>query len=77
MNVELECIAKLAKYGSCGFKESTLYKLEDGQTVAELVRRANFSVEDIEVVIVNNTIADTGTILSDGDRVELVPVFGI
>ena len=34
-------------------------------------------MEDVETVIVNDTIASSDTVLSDGDRVELVPVFGL
>ena len=76
MNVELECIAKLAKSGSCRFTESTSYTLVEGQTVADLIRQAKLSIHDVECVIINDTIANPDTVLSDGDRVELVPVFG-
>ena len=76
MNVELECIAKLAKSGTCSFTHSTAYPMSEGQTVSDLVAQAKLSLEDVECVIVNNTIASLDTILSDGDRVELVPVFG-
>jgi len=76
MNVELECIAKLAKSGSCRFTERTSYTLVEGQTVADLVGQAKLSLQDVECVIINNTIASTDTVLAEGDRVELVPVFG-
>ena len=76
MNVELECYAKLAKSGRCNFMEPTPYKLKAGQTVADLVRQANLPHQDIEFVSVNNSIANTDTVLLDGDRVGLVPVFG-
>ena len=77
MNVELECIAKLAKSGNCSFTERTSYTLVKGQTVADLVDQAKLSVQDVEIVIINNAIARLDTVLSDGDRVELVPVFGL
>lgn len=77
MNVELECIAKLAKSGNCRFMESTSHTLAEGQTVADLVGQVLLSLQDIETVIVNNTIASLDTVLSDGDRVELAPVFGL
>jgi sulfur carrier protein ThiS len=73
MKVELECIAKLAQSGDCRFTETTSYKLAEGQTVADLAGLAMLSLQDIETVIVNNTIASADTVLSDGDRVELVP----
>ena len=76
MIVELECIAKLAESGSCLFTESTSYSLAEGQTVADLIRQAQLPLHDVECVIVNDTIASPDTVLSDGDRVELVPVFG-
>ena len=76
MNVELECIAKLAKSGSCRFTEGTSYTLREGQTVADLVVKAELSIHDVETVIVNSTIASFDTALSEGDKVELVPVFG-
>ena len=77
MNVELECIAGLAKSGDCRFTESTSHTLAKGQTVADLVGQAKLSLQDIECVIVNNAIGSLGTILAEGDRVELVPVFGL
>lgn len=73
MNVELECYAKLAKSGRCNFIKPTPYKLKAGQTVADLVRRADLSPQDVETVFVNNIHADTEMTLSDGDRVGLVP----
>ena len=77
MNIELECVAVLAKSGNCSFTESTPYTMAEGQTVADLAGEANLSMEDVETVIVNDTIASSDTVLSDGDRVELVPVFGL
>ena len=77
MNVQLECIASLAKSGDCSFTETTSYRLAKEQTVADLVGQAKLSLQDIECVIVNNAIASLETVLSDGDRVELVPVFGL
>ena len=77
VNVELECIAKLAKSGSCRFTETTSYTLAEGQTVADLIRRAKLSLHDVECVIINNAIARSDTVLSEGDKVELVPVFGL
>lgn len=73
MKVELECISRLAKTGSCLFTESTEYTLAKGQTVADLVRQAKLSLNDVECVIINDTIASSDTVLSEGDRVELVP----
>jgi sulfur carrier protein ThiS len=77
MNVELECIANLAKSGECSFTERTSYTLPEGKTVADLVGKAKLSLQDVETVIVNHAIACSDTVLSDGDRVELVPVFGM
>lgn len=77
MNVELECIAKLAEFGNCRFTESTSYTLVKGETVADLAKLSMLSLHDIETVMVNNTIASLETVLSEGDRVELAPVFGL
>lgn len=73
MKVALECIAKLAIPGRCSFRKKTSFTLVDGQTVADLVGKAQLSLEDVETIIVNNTIAGADTVLADGDRVELVP----
>ena len=73
MHVELECIAGLAKTGRCLFTESTEYTLTGGQTVADLIKKAKLSLEDVECVIINDTMASSDTVLSEGDRVELVP----
>ena len=77
MNVELECIAGLAKSGDCHFTESTSYTLAQGQTVADLVDHAKLTLQDIECVIIDNAIGSLNTVLAEGDRVELVPVFGL
>jgi len=77
MIVELECIARLAKSGSCLFTESTEYTLTEGQTAADLIRQAKLSLQDVECVIINDAIANSDTVLSEGDKVELVPVFGL
>jgi sulfur carrier protein ThiS len=73
MKVELECIAQLAKTGNCLFLESTQYTLTEGQTAADLIRQAKLCLQDVECIIVNDTIAGSDTVLSEGDRVELVP----
>jgi len=73
MNAELECIASLAESGNCSFTESTLYTLVEGRAVADLVGLAMLSLQDLETVIVNNAIARSDMVLSEGDRVELVP----
>ena len=75
MNVELECIAKLAETEKCSFTESTSYNLTEGLTVADLVDQTKLSFRNVETVIVNNAISSTDTVFSDGDKVELVPAF--
>ena len=56
--------------------ESTEYTLTEGQTAADLIRQAKLSLQDVECVIINDVIANSDTVLSEGDKVELVPVFG-
>jgi len=77
MIVELECIARLAKTGSCLFTKSTQYTLTEGKTAADLIRQAKLSLQDVECIIINDAIANSDTVLSEGDKVELVPVFGL
>ena len=75
MNVALECIAKLAETGKWTFTESTSYNLAEGLTVADLVDQTELSLRDVETVIVKNAIASADTVLSDVDKVELMPSF--
>ena len=37
MKVDLKCFAKLVDPGTCDFKESTSYELDEGQTVEHLL----------------------------------------
>ena len=76
MKVNLKCFSTLVKPESCNFNESTAYDLADGQTVADLFKRAGIDREDVKITFVNSRIADFDTVLSSGDRVGLSPAAG-
>ena len=76
MRVDLKCFAKLVNPGTCDFKESTSYELDQGQTVQHLLEQAEISREDIEIAFVNSRVVDLDTVLSEGDRVGLAPAVG-
>ena len=76
MKVDLKCFSKLVNPESCDFNKSTVYDLDDGQTVEDLVQRAGISGEDVKIAFVNSRVVDLDTVLSDGDRVGLAPAVG-
>ncbi len=76
MRVDLKCFAKLVNPGTCDFKESTSYELDQGQTVQHLLEQAEISREDIKIAFVNSRVVDLDTVLSEGDQVGLAPAVG-
>ena len=76
MKVNLKCFSTLVSPDSCDFKASTLYDLEDGQTVEDLAQRAGIDRNDVKIAFVNSRIVSVDTVLSDGDRVGLAPAVG-
>ncbi|MGB5749862.1 MAG: MoaD/ThiS family protein [Desulfobacterales bacterium] len=76
MRVNLKCFAKLVDPGTCDFKESTSYELDEGQTVKHLLEQAEINREDVKIAFVNSRVVDLETVLSEGDRVGLAPAVG-
>ena len=76
MKVELKCFAKLVNPGTCDFKESTTYELDDDHTVVHLLERAGIARDDVKIAFVNSQVVDLDTALSDGDKVGLAPAVG-
>ena len=76
MKVKLKCFSTLANPGSCDFKESNVYDMEDGHTVEDLARHAGIDKHDVKVAFVNSRIVGLDTRLADGDRVGLAPAVG-
>jgi molybdopterin converting factor small subunit len=76
MKVEVKCFSTLVDNEKCDYKDSTIYELENGQTVEDLVQRTGVEREKIKVAFVNNRSVSLDTALSDGDRVGLAPAIG-
>ena len=76
MKVELKCFANLVDPGTCDFRESTAYKMDDGNTVKDLIQKAGINENEIKVAFVNSNVVELDTALSDGDRVGLAPAVG-
>ncbi len=76
MKIELKCFASLVNPDTCDFRESTTYRLTQGQTVADLVREADLDGKDIKIAFVNSRVVAMDSVLSDGDRVGLAPAVG-
>ena len=76
MKVDLKCFATLVNQKRCDYKKSIAYNLADGQTVGELADLAGVAGEDIKIAFVNSRKVGLDTVLSDGDRVGLVPAVG-
>jgi molybdopterin converting factor small subunit len=76
MKIRLKCFAALANLDACDYKDSTEYRLDEGQTVEDLVQLAGISREDVKIAFVNNRIVEFDTVLTDGDQVGLAPAVG-
>ena len=76
MKVYLKCFSELAESGNCNFSESKTYRLNDGQTVGDLVQLAGIDRQDVKISFVNNRKSDFDSVLSNGDRVGLAPAVG-
>ena len=76
MKVELKCFSTLVNPETCDFKDSTSYELTEGQTVKDLMKRADIAQEDVKIIFVNSRITDETTVLSDGDQVGFAPATG-
>jgi sulfur carrier protein ThiS len=76
MNVNMKCFATLVDVGSCNFNDGTVYNLEEGQTVADLIEAAGLKPEDVKIAFVNSKKVGLETVLSEGDRIGLAPATG-
>jgi molybdopterin converting factor small subunit len=76
MKVNLKCFSTLVKPESCDFKAITVYNLDDGATLSDLIDRAGINKQDVKVAFVNNRIVGFDAILTNGDNVGLSPAVG-
>ena len=76
MKVNLKCFSTLVKPESCDFKAITVYNLDDGTTLSDLVERAGINKQDVKDAFVNNRIVGLVEILTNGDNVGLSPAVG-
>ena len=76
MKVNLKCFSTLVNPDKCDYRESTPYKLAEGQSVKDLVGRAEIACEDVKIAFVNSRIVEFDTVLADGDNVGLAPSVG-
>lgn len=76
MKVDLKCFSTLVRPETCDFKDSTSYELTDGQTVEDLMKLADINKKDVKIIFVNSRIVDSGTPLTDGDKVGFAPAAG-
>ena len=76
MKVTLKCFSTLVNPDTCDFKESTTYELDHGQTLQDLVERAGIDSDDVKIAFVNSRKVDLDTVLSERDRIGLVPSVG-
>jgi molybdopterin converting factor small subunit len=76
MKVNLKCFATLVDAESCNFDDSTVYELEDGQTVEDLIEVAGIEKENVKIAFVNSKKVGLDSVLSDGDHIGLAPATG-
>jgi len=76
MRVNLKCFSALADAEGCDYRDSTVYDLNDGQTVEDLIGRAGIAREKVKIAFLNNKTVELDTVLSDGDRIGLAPSVG-
>ncbi len=76
MNIKLKCFSALVNPDTCDYKDSTVYEIDEGQTVEDLIDRAGLKRDDVKIAFANNRIVEFGAVLADGDRVGLSPAVG-
>lgn len=76
MNIKLKCFSALVNPDTCDYKDNTVYEMDEGQTVEDLIDRAGLRRDDVKIAFVNNRIVEFGAVLVDGDRVGLSPAVG-
>ena len=76
MKVRVKCFSTLVTNEKCDYKNSTIYELDNGQTVEDLVHRTGVDRGKVKIALVNNRSVGLDTVLSDGDRVGLAPAIG-
>ena len=76
MKVNLKCFSTLVKPESCDYKSITVYNLNDGATLNDLVESAGINKNDVKVAFVNSRIVGFDTVLNNGDQVGLSPAVG-
>ena len=54
MRVNLKCFSELAKAEACDYRDSTVYDLNDGQTLEDLIGRAGIAKEKVKIAFLNN-----------------------
>lgn len=76
MKVDVRCFANLANRETCDYRKPSSYDLDDGQTVEILAHLAGIAPEAVKIIFVNGRKKGLHTVLSEGDRVGLVPAVG-
>jgi len=76
MKVSLKCFSQLADSETCDYKDSTVFDLNDVQTMEDLIGRAGIAKENVKIAFLNNKTVELDTVLSDGDRIGLAPSVG-
>jgi len=76
MKIQLKCFATLVNPDTCDYRGSTVYEMTEGQTVEDLVQRAQIDKETLKIAFVNGRVVGLDTALTDGDLVGFAPAVG-
>ena len=73
MKVAVKCFPPLSDGDSCNFQDATVYEINPGDQVQDLIERLDFPAEKVSRVFINGHKAIPAAHLSDGDRVGFFP----
>jgi molybdopterin synthase sulfur carrier subunit len=76
MNVHVKCFANLADAETCNYDGSTVYELDSGLTVTDLMHHIGVAPESVKLIFLNGKHAGADTVITDGDQIALAPATG-
>jgi molybdopterin converting factor small subunit len=76
MKVDVKCFANLADKDTCSFDDATVYEIENGRSVRDLIDQVRLPADKVALTFVNGRQVTVDTALADGDRVGFFPATG-
>jgi sulfur-carrier protein len=76
MVIEVRLFATLRRYAPDSPGDVLILQMSEGSTVAQVIHELRMDNKEINLIMVNGTISEADSRLSDGDRLGLFPPIG-